>query len=142
MMSEESTTPDPVALTRTFYERMHRDWDLDALAGFFAPDAVWDLADVGLVNCEGWAAIREFLETWWANWEDHHHKIEEILDLGRGGVFVVHWEDGRPIGSKGRVNARRGNLFGWAQGRIVQITSYTDIDKARAAAKRLAESRG
>jgi ketosteroid isomerase-like protein len=141
-MSRESTTPDLVALTRTFYERMHRDWDLDALAGFFAPDAVWDLSGVGLVNCEGWAAIRVFLEEWWSNWEDHDHKIEEILDLGHGGVFVAHWEDGRPIGTWGRVQARRGNLFEWAQGKIVQITSYTDINEARAAAERLAGSRG
>ena len=72
---------------------MHRDWDLDPLAGFFAPDAVWDLVQgLGLVNCEGWAAIRVFLDEWWSNWEDHHHEIEEILDLGHGAVFVAPWK--------------------------------------------------
>jgi ketosteroid isomerase-like protein len=78
----------------------------------------------------------------WSNWEDHGHEIEEILDLGQGRVFVVHWEDGRPIGTGGRVQARRGNVFAWAEGKIVQITSYTDIDEARAAAERLAAERG
>jgi hypothetical protein len=33
-MAEESTTPDPVELTRTLYETMDRDWDFDALAAF------------------------------------------------------------------------------------------------------------
>jgi ketosteroid isomerase-like protein len=66
----------------------------------------------------------------------------EILDLGHGRVFVAHVEDGRPIGTGGRVQARRGNVFEWAQGNIVQIMSYTDIDEARAAAERLAEEMG
>jgi hypothetical protein len=42
-VSEESTTPDLVELTRSFYETMDFDWDFDSLAGFFAPDAAWDL---------------------------------------------------------------------------------------------------
>ena len=44
MMSEASATADLVGLTRLFYEVMDREWDFDALAGFFAPDAVWDLS--------------------------------------------------------------------------------------------------
>src|SRR5664279_1327080 len=52
-MPEESTTPDSVELTRTFYETMDRDWDFDALAGFFAPDAVWDLSESHLGSYEG-----------------------------------------------------------------------------------------
>jgi hypothetical protein len=35
--SEESTTPDLVELTRSFYETMDRDWDFDSLAGFSRP---------------------------------------------------------------------------------------------------------
>jgi hypothetical protein len=38
VMPEESTAPDSVELTRTFYETMDRDWDFDALSGFFAPE--------------------------------------------------------------------------------------------------------
>ena len=36
-MSQESTTPDLVELTRDLLESVDRDWDLDALAHFFAP---------------------------------------------------------------------------------------------------------
>jgi len=32
-------------------------------------------------------------------------------------------------------------VWEWVQGKIVRITSYLDIDKARAAAERAAESR-
>jgi hypothetical protein len=57
-MHEESTTPDLVELTRTFYETMDGDWDFDALAGFFAPDAVWDLSESHLGIYEGNAHVQ------------------------------------------------------------------------------------
>jgi len=38
-MSQESTTPDLVELMRTFVETMDRNWDFEALAVFFSPDA-------------------------------------------------------------------------------------------------------
>jgi ketosteroid isomerase-like protein len=141
-MSEESTTPDLVGVMRTFYETMDRDWDFGALAGFFAPDAVWDLSALGVGTYRGVAAIGEFLEGWWANWEHHHHEIEEIRDLGHGVAFLVISEDGRPVGSEGRVQARHGDVYEWAQGKIVRRSTYYDIDEARAAAERLAEKRG
>jgi ketosteroid isomerase-like protein len=141
-MSEESTTPDPVALTRTFYETMDRDWDFDALAGFFAPDAVWDLSESHLGIYEGVAAIRDFLEGYWAMWEDHHHEIEEILDFGHGVLSVAIWEDGCPRGSEGRVQARHLQVFEWVRGEIVRITGYPNSAEGRAAAERLAEERG
>jgi hypothetical protein len=99
-MSEESTTPDLVELTRTFYETMDRDWDFDALAGFFAPNAVWDLSASHLGSYEGVAAIGDFLVGYWATWEDHHHEIEEILDFGHGVLSVASWEDGCPRGRR------------------------------------------
>ena len=88
-MAKESTAPDLVELTRTFYETMNRDWDFDALAGFFAPNAVWDLSASHLGTYEGVAAIGDFLVGYWATWEDHHHEIEEILDLSHGVVLAV-----------------------------------------------------
>jgi ketosteroid isomerase-like protein len=141
-MSQESTTPDLVKLTRGYFELMDRTWDLDALedTGLFAPDLVWDMSHVGLGIFEGMAAVRQFLESWWANWEDHHHEIQEIVDLGHGVVFVALWEDGRPVGSSGRVQAQAGWVYEWAQGKVVRQTTYTDVDEARAAAERLAES--
>jgi ketosteroid isomerase-like protein len=141
-MSEKSTTSDPVQLTRRLYETMDREWDFDALAGFFASDAVWDLSGSHLGVYEGAAAIGDFLVGYWATWEDHHHEIEEILDLGRGVLLVGIREDGCPRGSKARVQARHLQVFEWAQGEIVRITGYPDIDEARAAAERLAEERG
>ncbi|HME04308.1 MAG TPA: nuclear transport factor 2 family protein [Solirubrobacteraceae bacterium] len=141
-MPEESTTPDVVALTRTFFETMDRDWDFDALAGFFAPDAVWDLSVWGVGTYEGAAAIRDFLVGYWATWEDHHHEIEDVVDLGHGVLFVVIWEDGCPIGSDARVQARHGDVYEWVQGKIIRITTgYLDIDEGRAAAERLAQER-
>jgi ketosteroid isomerase-like protein len=95
-----------------------------------------------LASTKAWLRFRGFLEGWWANWEDHHHGIQEILDLGHGVVFVALGEDGRPTGSSARVQARAGWVYEWARGKIVRITTYMDIDEARAAAERLAEERG
>jgi ketosteroid isomerase-like protein len=142
VISEESTTPDLVALTRTFYETMDRDLDFDALAGFFAPDAVWDLSESHLGIYEGAAAIGAFLVGYWATWEDHHHEIEEIVDFGHGLLSVAVREDGCPRGSDARVQARHLQVFEWEQRKIVRITGYPDIDEARAAAERLAKARG
>jgi ketosteroid isomerase-like protein len=140
-MPEESTTPDPVELTRTFYATMDREWDFDALAGFFAPDAVWDLSESHLGRYEGIATIADFLVGYWATWEDHHHEIEEILDFGHGVVSVAIREDGCLRGSDGRVQARHSQVFEWARGEIFRITGYPDIDEARAAAERAVEER-
>ena len=140
-MVEESTTPGPVELTRTFYEMMDRDWDFDALAGFFAPDSTWDLSGSHLGIYDGVAAIGDFLVGYWATWDDHHHEIEEILDFGHGVLSVTIREDGCLRGSDARVQARHLQVFEWAQGKIVRITGYPDVDEARAAAKRLAQER-
>lgn len=141
-MSEESAIPNLSELTRSFFEAMDRDWDFKALSAFFAPNAVWDLSLWGVGTYENVAAIGRFLEGYWATWEDHHHQIEEILDLGRGVLFVVIWEDGRPRGSDARVQARHGDVYEWVQGKIVRITTgYLDIDEGRAAARRLSASR-
>jgi ketosteroid isomerase-like protein len=141
-MPEESATPDPIGLTRAFYETMDREWDFDALAVFFAPEAVWDLSESHLGRYEGIGAIRDFLVGYWETWEDHHHEIEEILDFGHGVLLVGIREDGRPRGSDGRVQARHLQVFEWVHGEIVRITGHLDIDEARAAAERLAQERG
>jgi SnoaL-like domain len=141
-MSEESASPDPVELTRVFYERMDGEWDFGALAGFFADDAVWDLSESHLGIYEGRGAIGDFLVGYWATWEDHHHEIEEILDFGHGVLSVAIREDGCPRGSSARVQARHLQVFEWVASEIVRITGYPGIDEARAAAERLAEERG
>jgi ketosteroid isomerase-like protein len=140
-MSEESTTPDLVERTRAIFEAMDRDWDIDALEANWAPDIVWDMSVSVLGTLHGRAAVREFLESWRATWEEHHHHIEEIRDYGYGVVFIALLEDGRPVGSEGRVQAQNVMVREWVDGKTVRITSYTDIDEARAAAERLAEER-
>src|SRR5438477_6547131 len=105
-MSKESTTPDLVERTRSWLEAMDRDWDLDAVMRFFAPDVVWDLSALGLGTYERVAAVREFIESWWATWEDHHHYVEEIRDFGHGVVYTVLREDGRLVGTSTPVEQR------------------------------------
>jgi hypothetical protein len=57
-------------------------------------------------------------------------------------VFIALLEDGRPVGSQGRVQAQNVMVQEWVDGKTVRITSYTEIDEARAAAERLAQGRG
>ena len=141
-MSEGSTTSDLVERTRDLLESVDRDWDLDTLADFFAPEAVMDMSRLALGTCEGWAAISEFLESWWASWQDHYHEVHEILDIGHGVVFVALWEGGRPTASEGTVREPRWHVYEWLQNKLTRATLYTDPTEARTAAERLAEERG
>ena len=137
-MSEESTTPDWVELTRRSLDAANRH-QADALMCFYAADAVFDVTDAGLGTFEGVAAIKSFLEDWWGTWGDHRMEVEEIVDLGHGVVFTVVREDGRLAGSDGHVEQRRGWVLLWVQDTIKRQAGYLDLDEARAAGERLAE---
>jgi ketosteroid isomerase-like protein len=136
----ESTTPDLVGMTRRLFEAGSRD-DIDALMGFYAPNAVWDMSNVGIGTFKGVAAIRSFVEDWLGTWGDHKIEVEEIVDLGRGVVLSSLREEGRLVGSDGHVEQRRVGVSVWVRGVIERSTTFADIDEARAAAERLAEER-
>jgi ketosteroid isomerase-like protein len=140
LTAKESTTPDLVERWREAFEAASRR-DIDAVMGFHAPDAVWDLSDLGLGTFEGVAAIRAFLEDWFATWQDLALETEELLDLGHGVVFAPVREEDRPTGSAGHVEQRRGWVTLWVQRKIVRAEIYLDVDEACAAAVRLVESR-
>jgi ketosteroid isomerase-like protein len=139
VMSEESTTPDLVELQRRGYEAVNRR-DFDMATSIYAPDAVWDMRELGVF--EGRAAIRAFLEDWFAAYEDYHIDVEEILDLGNGVTFAVIVENARLVGGRGEVRVRQAQIGVWARGAAVRVTNGTNVEKARTAAERLAESRG
>jgi ketosteroid isomerase-like protein len=138
-MSEESTTPDLVELTRHLYDAANSG-DFDAMTSFFAPDAVW-VTDEGIGTFDGVVAIRRFVEDWQGSYEQYEAEVNEVLDLGKGITFAVSVQKGRVVGSSSDVQIRFAAIYTWAEGLIVRMTSYSEIDKARAAAGRLAESR-
>ena len=139
-MAEESTAPDVVELVRRITDAASAR-DLDAVLSFYAPDAVWDMTPVGLGTYEGAAAMRGFFEDWNSSYREFAMEAEVILDLGNGVAFTVFIQTGRPTGSKGHVQVRYAAVAVWAEGVIEGNTNYGDIDEARAAAERLAESR-
>jgi ketosteroid isomerase-like protein len=139
-MTEESTTPDLVALTRKLFESAERR-DFDAAAAFRSPDAVWDASALGMGVSEG-AAIRSVNEEWFGNYEEYENQLVEVQDLGNGVVFVVNQLDARPAGSTGRVRERLTFTFVWSAGMITRVTLGKDIHAGRAAAERLAQERG
>ena len=139
-MSQESTTPDLVELGSRFLEAAnHRDFD--AMLSFFAPDAVWEGTALRS-TFEGVAAIRGFLQDWFASYEELRFAQEEALDLGNGVVFSVVTQRARLVGSSGEVRQRSGVVGEWVGGLIVGVTLYPNIDEARAAAQRLAGELG
>jgi ketosteroid isomerase-like protein len=138
-MSEESTTPDLVELTRHLYDAANSG-DFDAMTSFFAPDAVW-VTDEGIGTFDGVVAIRRFVEDWQGSYEQYEAEVNEVLDLGKGITFAVSVQKGRVVGSSSDIQIRFAAIHTWAEGLIVRMTSYSEIDKARAAAERLAESR-
>lgn len=140
-MSEESTTPDLVELVRRQLEAANRH-DLDAFISVFAPRAVYDTGTSGLGLYEGPVAIRGLIGGWWGAFEDLRLTNEELLDLGNGVVFAALRHDARLRDSTAYVSTRQAYVFTVAEGMVVHMTVYTDINDGRAAAERLAQERG
>ena len=138
-MSEESTTPDLVELSRRAIEAVNR-LDFDAVEGFYAPDAVYQAAEA-VITFEGATAIRGCYEDAASSFEKVEFEAEEIRDLGNGVAFGVVILKGRPVGSSGQVRERWAAWAIWTDGLIERETTHSDIDVARAAAERLAEER-
>jgi ketosteroid isomerase-like protein len=115
--------------------------DLDAALSIYAPNAVFDFSHRGLPSFEGLAAMRGFLEDWLAAYEEYEFVLEEIVDLGNGVVFAVVHQNARLAGGAGHVRQQEGWVWVWAEGEATRLTTYGDIDEARAAAERVAKSR-
>jgi ketosteroid isomerase-like protein len=104
-MPDESTTPDLVELLGKAFEAAKRR-DLDAVASSFAEDATFDGRALG-DHFEGRAAIRGFLDEWFGAYEELDFELEEASHLGGGVLFAV-LQDGRLVGSAGRIRQREG----------------------------------
>jgi ketosteroid isomerase-like protein len=139
-VSDESTTPDLVELSRRANEAANRR-DFGASVSIFGADAVWDLSSIGLGTYQGIAAIRGFFEDWIGTYEEYEVSEEESVELGGGVTFGVLRQSARPRGSSGEVTTRYGSVGVWDDGLLVRVTNYLDIDQARATAERLAQER-
>jgi ketosteroid isomerase-like protein len=138
-MPEESTTPDLVELNRRAIEAVSRR-DFDEAMARYGPESVWDTSALGLGTYRGVDVIRRTLEEWTAIYEDFEVEIEENLNLGTGVILSVTRQRGR-MGSTGYVEFLYASVTEWTGGLIKQVTPFSDIDEARAAAERLAEER-
>jgi ketosteroid isomerase-like protein len=135
---EEPTTPSPVELTRLAFEAVNR-LDIDAILSFFAPDAVFDGREWN--RYEGRAAIRGFLNDWFSSFAELRMEVEQLVAFDDGVVLAVVNQVGRPVGVDGPVRQREGWAVHWsADGLLVRLTTHADLDEARAAAERFAES--
>ncbi len=132
--------PDLVRIQRRALEAANGG-DFDAMLAAFLPDAVWTSVDLG-VTAEGRAAIRVFLGDWIGTFDDFALEIEEGVDLGSGITLAVVLQSGRLTGSDARVQWRFGAVGTWMDGMVAVVTTYSDLDEARAVAKRLAASGG
>jgi ketosteroid isomerase-like protein len=127
--------------TRRWVEADSYDEFAAFIERYYAPDAVWDMGE-GLGPFEGLAAILAALRDYWTIWEEHHHYLEDVVDLGHGVVYIVVREYGRMKGSDSHIQRRNAWVNVWDDGKVLRNTRYADIDQARAAAERLALERG
>jgi ketosteroid isomerase-like protein len=139
-MPDESSTRDLAERLWRFVDALSRR-DVDALMKFFVPDAVWEALGAGDERLRGLTAIRGMLEDWLRPYEDYQLDVEELVDLGNDVVFSVAEHRARPINSSGFVQWRQGFVVLMEDDLIARVSSYRDIDEARAAAERLAEER-
>ena len=138
-MPEESTTPDPREIALHMAEASSRA-DFDAYMSHFAKDAVW-VTRVG-TRLEGITAIRSYSEEFNASVEGFRAELLEVDDLGGGVMFSTARQGGRPGGSAYELHELVAYVSVLVDGLVESTTTYSDIDEARAAGERLAESRG
>jgi ketosteroid isomerase-like protein len=127
-VSQENVTPDPVALVRAQFEALNRR-DFAGVMSSVADDTVVDGRALG-DHFEGRAAIRAFVEDWFSAWEALDFQIEEVSDLGGGVVFAVVIQDGRLVGSDGRVRQREGWVYVWVGGSLARLAVY-EVDQGQ-----------
>jgi ketosteroid isomerase-like protein len=139
-MSEESTTGDLVERWRCSFQAI-TSGDFDAAMSVWGPDLVWDVSPMGLGVYQGLGTRRDFWQDWTGAYEEWEAEPEEILDLGHGVTLSVLIQKGHPAGSSGDVRLRYAAVAAWADGMIMRVTNYGDIDDACAGAADLAESR-
>lgn len=137
-MSEQAATPDLVELTQRILDAADRA-DFDEILQFYARDAVWDTRGAG--SFEGAEAIRRLWEDYYGAYEEIRVQGEELIDYGSGVVLAVNNQHARPAGSSAIVHTREAFLYEWEGGLIVRVTNHGDVDEARVAAVRLAESK-
>ena len=112
-------------------------WEL-----IFAPDAVFQGRAAG-DHSEGRAAIRAFVESWWDSFAELRYEVGGFVILDDGVSLAVVNQEGRPVGVNAAVHQREGWAICWsADGLIERLAVRGDVDEARDAAERLAESRG
>ena len=139
-MSQGRGTAGAIELTRRSFETANGG-DFDAMMTWFGPDSVFDVSGWGLGSHAGLAAIRAFFGDWIGGFDEYHVELEELVDVGRGRVFVVARQSGRAARSRGRLRLRYAAIFVWDGGVIVRATHYQDVDEARAIARRAADKR-
>jgi ketosteroid isomerase-like protein len=138
-MSEQSTTPDLVELTRALFDAAQRQ-DFETITSLLAPDAAFESVALAL-SLSGARTIGGFLEEWMGVFEDYSVELEEGLDLSHGVVFAAARSTARLPGSDALIRQREAYVFTFVDGLIARAVGYLDIDDARAAANLLAESR-
>ena len=136
-MSQESTTPDLVELTRRMYEALERE-DFDAILRHYAPQAIWR----GTVDdAEGVAAIRDLWVSYYRAFEELQVILDDVVDFGNGIILADTRHVGRLVGG-GALAEKRAFVTEFVDSRVVRAYDFVDPDEARAAAERLAQERG
>jgi ketosteroid isomerase-like protein len=139
-MSQEPSTPATLESARGFCDSIEGR-DFETALSFFGPDPVWDMSALGMGAFEGRAQIRDLLEDWSRSYDEWRITFDQFLDLGAGVVFAEVTERGRLAGSTGHIHFRVAVVAAFVERMIVTVSTYTDIDEARAAAERFVESR-
>jgi ketosteroid isomerase-like protein len=136
-MSRENESLDMVDFQRRAFAAGGRS-DIDMAMSFYGPDSVWDTTPIGMSVYRGLSEIRRFFEEWTGSFEDFEMEPEELLDLGNGVGFGVARLSGQPLGSTGHVEFRYAQVVVAWDGVVVRLTTYADVDAARAAARQAA----
>ena len=115
---------------------------LSQKAPTYDPGEFWDeMFEAPGVVRPHYRALAERLATLGETEVTTRQHAAELSFQSRGVTFAVNRQHARPVGSTAPVQAREAHVTEWADGMVVRVTVYSDVDEGRTATRRLAASR-
>jgi ketosteroid isomerase-like protein len=128
---------DPAEVVRRGYEAF-RSRGLRGWARMCDPEIEFDMTPTGVAGLGVYRGREEtvaFLEEWSSAFEPFDLTLEEVTGLDRGSALAVYSQRGRPTVGGPPETLRYAQIVEVADGRMVRVRTYADVDRARRAAQ-------
>jgi ketosteroid isomerase-like protein len=132
---------DAAEVVRRGYEA-YRSRGLRGWSRVWEPEIELDMTTTGITGFGVYRGRDEalaFLEEWSSAFEPLEVTLDEVTNLSDRSALAVYTIRGRPVVGGPSVTMRYAQIVEVSDWRIVKVSSYTDVEKARRAGRLLRE---